>query len=49
MLEYCQVHRFDADATDAFLWLIPRLDSKYMEWHAAKTSGGAKKGKLHGK
>lgn len=36
MLEYCEINGIDGEAREDFLWLLQRLDHKYLEWSAAR-------------
>lgn len=32
ILEYCYMMDIEGEQREDFLWLIPRLDAKYLEW-----------------
>lgn len=34
MVEYCAVHGIQGEQREDFLWVIPQLDNKYLEWSA---------------
>lgn len=39
MAEYCVALDFDAEQRDDLLWILPRLDAKYLGWSRNKSSG----------
>lgn len=36
MLDYCNAHAILGEQRDDFLWIVPRLDQKYLNWLAKK-------------
>lgn len=32
MVDYCQAHEIEGEQREDFLWLVSRLDLKYLEW-----------------
>lgn len=37
MVEYCIIHGIDGDQREDFLWIVSRLDRKYLDWSAARS------------
>lgn len=36
MLEYCEAYEIEGEQREDFLWMVSRLDHKYLEWSQPK-------------
>jgi len=36
ILEYCMINGIEGEQLDDFVWMIQRLDQKYLEWSRAR-------------
>ncbi len=37
VLEYCILMEIEGDQRDEFIWMMPQLDNKYLEWSRRKS------------
>jgi hypothetical protein len=40
MLEYCKAYEIEGEQREDFLWMVSRLDHKYLEWGRPDGSSG---------
>lgn len=46
MMDYCLAHGIEGEQQEDFIWLVARLDLKYLEWSARRGKpGGPSSGK----
>lgn len=43
ILEYCLIKGIEGEQQDNFVWLIQRLDQKYLEWSRSKNNAQPKR------
>lgn len=47
LLQYCERNRMDEDQAEEFIWLVQRLDQKYLERNAANAKSPGVQQKDH--